>query len=273
MRLLSHHRGGFTLIELLVVMTIIVTLAALLLPGIATARGLAWRVSCAAHLRGLTQGLLVYCGDFRGTMPQNGIQSETLQRRNWSNWIAFEMQPLLRTNLQPTAVDWMIEQGAMTAANVRCPGARKRTSIRDEWWGGVKMGELKSDYVYWGPPSNPAGDGSGPQPYGQAPWARRRMADSPEYGSQLDFDAPRGPRWESHCRLRNGDPAAPPIFTDLCWRTPWSDDYSHGNALAGSWCNTAHLDGHVSGGKVDLNKPFVWIIASSWGGQLITWYR
>jgi prepilin-type N-terminal cleavage/methylation domain-containing protein len=264
----APRSAGFTLIELLVVITIIAVLVSLLLPAIAMARSSALRVACAARLRGLAQGVIVYADDNHGRLPRNGVRQEVMGwRGDWQNWVGFEMQPLLNTNMNPAAADYLIGQGVISARSIRCPGVTKRTPQRDSWFGGLRLGSanLLADYVYWGLPDNLAGDGGGPAPFSRAPWGRNGV-DSGADDPALKIDVTNS-RWPQHCQLFDGDQSAPPIWTDLCWRTPWYDDYSHGRSLDTSWCNTAHLDGHVSGHRVDINRPWFWLLCTNWGGS------
>jgi len=62
-------RNGFTLVELLVVIGIIALLIGILLPVLNKARGAARTTKCAANLRSVGQGLLVYAADFKGAFP------------------------------------------------------------------------------------------------------------------------------------------------------------------------------------------------------------
>lgn len=258
--------NGFTLIELMVVVMIIAILASLLLPAIAMARSSANRTACSSNIRGLVQGVLVYADDNDSKLPRNGVRSEIATRNNWQNWVGFEMQPLLKTNLNTAAADQLLSMGVLSAKSIRCPGVTKRTPQRDTWFGGVRLGSanLLTDYVYWGLPDILAGDGGGPSPYSRAPWGRE-TSGSVSDDSLLDINLTDS-RWRQSVRLYDGDPIAPPVWTDLCWRTPWYDDYNHGKGLAGSWCNTGHLDGHVSGHRIDVSRPWFWILA--FGGSM-----
>ncbi len=65
----TSQRGGFTLIELLVVISIIATLAALVLPGIQQARATARRVQCLNNMRNIGMAIQNYATDHRGAIP------------------------------------------------------------------------------------------------------------------------------------------------------------------------------------------------------------
>lgn len=58
-------RRAFTLIELLVVIGIVALLIGILIPALAQARKTARTVACAASLRGIGQGLVLYHGDHK----------------------------------------------------------------------------------------------------------------------------------------------------------------------------------------------------------------
>lgn len=66
---MQTRRQGFTLIELLVVVAVIAVLVAMLLPALGKAKTNSLRVKGSTHLRGMTQGFLIYAADRKNTLP------------------------------------------------------------------------------------------------------------------------------------------------------------------------------------------------------------
>ena len=74
-------RRGFTLVELLVVIAIMALLSGILMPALARARQLAYRVVCGANLYGLGRAALVYAQDYGDNLPRAGGRSTM-----WGLW-------------------------------------------------------------------------------------------------------------------------------------------------------------------------------------------
>lgn len=90
---------GFTLVELLVVIGIIAVLIGILLPVLSKAREAGNTIKCAANLRSVGQGMMLYVSENKGTYPaayiyegmiiQNGKQTPDAAVNGYVHWSAF----------------------------------------------------------------------------------------------------------------------------------------------------------------------------------------
>lgn len=116
-RRLARSGHGLSLIEVLVTLTIIATLAGLLLPALASARHAARAVACSANLRGWLQAVQAYALDYREALPlaiyPADLRLETLA--------PYDALALYTQSALPT----LVGGHAVTAAPFLCPSDRQ----------------------------------------------------------------------------------------------------------------------------------------------------
>jgi len=78
------HSMGFTLMELLVVIAILAILAALLLPALSRAKGMAWQTVCKSHLRQWTQAQTLYAHDNNDSIARESYEPEGVTLNLWA---------------------------------------------------------------------------------------------------------------------------------------------------------------------------------------------
>ncbi|QDT33787.1 DUF1559 family PulG-like putative transporter [Thalassoglobus polymorphus] len=117
----SRRRSGFTLIELLVVISIIATLAALILPGVQQARATARRTQCLNNMRNVGIAMQSYATDNRGKLPPLAgglaIQEDAVADGDWgpASW-AVHLLP----NLEQRALyDRLLDRSLRPSGNGR----------------------------------------------------------------------------------------------------------------------------------------------------------
>ncbi|RMD83185.1 MAG: hypothetical protein D6820_02665 [Lentisphaerae bacterium] len=118
----SHGRNhSFTLIELLVVITILMILAALLLPALGRARAKAKSTLCVAQNKEIAHGFTLYSSDFDGYLP--AYKSDT----SWPPKKVFYTNALHKAGA--ILVDkWNNENWGMTSSGIwLCPGVNDPT--------------------------------------------------------------------------------------------------------------------------------------------------
>lgn len=82
-----HHRnargGGFTLIELMVVFAIIVVLASLMMPALASARRRGRDLGCIANLREWGRATQIYASEHQDRLPPDGTPNGLSRDSGW----------------------------------------------------------------------------------------------------------------------------------------------------------------------------------------------
>ncbi len=138
--------GAFSLIELLVVVAIVCILAALLFPGLASAKLKGKQTACVSNLKQLGVAFNLYCADNDGRLPENLPGNAT------NSWVMGDMRdPMQATN------DMFIRQGklfpyASQTSLYHCPADDSRSgqslrtrSLSMNGWMGSRQMETESN--------------------------------------------------------------------------------------------------------------------------------
>ena len=139
-------RRGFTLVELLVVIAIIAILAAMILPVIMQAKGMAQMRTCTSNLRQLGCAIVQYIEDNSGF----GLPEPPADRIN--PWIFCPIPIRKYVSQEPTG----IQEDTFGSRQKRlwiCPGDVYRGELEEPYW--VNCG---SSYLYPGPTAYLTGD-------------------------------------------------------------------------------------------------------------------
>ena len=123
----TSKKTGFTLVELLVVIGIIALLISILLPSLNKARETANRVKCAANLKQIGNGLMLYSNENKGLFPRTyapattgavSISVATTGQVSQDPFISTSTVPAYNI---PAAMFLLIRQEDLTPAVFVCP--------------------------------------------------------------------------------------------------------------------------------------------------------
>jgi prepilin-type processing-associated H-X9-DG protein/prepilin-type N-terminal cleavage/methylation domain-containing protein len=234
----SRGRAGglaFTLIELLVVIAIIATIAALLLPALASAKKKAQGIKCRGNLRQLQMGWIMYADENDGKIAQNiasdsglmdstGTGPKSQPGGPYASWVLGSVQgpPQWTNNLLIT--HGLLFQYVSSLDVYKCPTEatltdRNRSYSMNCWMDGINGVDGSGNYIPWN---------------GQC-FNFKRLADVPlkmPYGAFVFID-------ENPATINDGffveDPSKP---------TQWVDSPAHYHNQGG---NLSFADGHAEG--------------------------
>lgn len=128
------------MIELLVVIAIIVILAALLLPGLKTAREAAYRAQCFSNQRQIACAWQIYIGDNKEFLPlitdavQEGKSDYTMHTRKW---LQFIFRDALGDDYALNKNGILAEEFFKRVRILGCPSLSKKFPKRGAWQGGI----------------------------------------------------------------------------------------------------------------------------------------
>ena len=148
-----HRKGpgrqgtpGFTLIELLVVIAIIALLVSILVPSLATARGLAQRAICLTHEKSMGLGIQMYANDNVDVVPPILVDypdPNYLRRWWWCDFTVKYFDPAARTLVWPSSPyysvgnqpkDGKYDRGAFAFSRMlNCPSQPRRWGDPDQY--------------------------------------------------------------------------------------------------------------------------------------------
>lgn len=236
----TSARQAFTLIELLVLVAIIATLAALLMPAIASVQRLASRTRCASQMRQVGMALIGYLSDNEDKYP--GVGHSTA----FSGWTANRGRGRWQNDLEPYVGNYLV---------FNCPTLNRRWNhfaVRNYQQGWVQRGDAPGGSVCL-------------SAYNSYSWGR--YASVP--GQWWAPSAPVGPMTEGSVQVQidsaavDGIAARCPVFFDGIWQNDgnnqqnnsWGAYFPH-SGTANFVFNDGHVETHAKADVVSW-KPLI----------------